>query len=674
MSDISIPGVTSKLQTDKMIEKLMELERVPLERLEADRDLLEDQKKVWRDVTQRLSSLRDTARTLYGFENPFQSRIANSDDEGVLTATATRQAAFDSSSVQVIQTAGADRFLSASLPDDYKVPEGTYRFTVGEKEISFNYNGGSLNDFASSVNRRGKDLLRAQVVKDTSKTSVILIESLVSGEANRLGFSETAETFALESGILREMKGDSREIQPALEALRRWSNPLQKELFQSEGGFLLATPGAEASLPIQPGLSSVRGLYLEMEVRFTDLGGDATLPPSPPPGPDIPPGGSVTFQGITVDSASSRIELPEWTPPEPPKRVDDPAVLFLQSGDRVVGLPVLQLTEAPQTIRIALDDYVDSVDALLLRNRNTHRNLQMGPVRIFDPTARGDYAPANVISEARNSIVSFEGIQVVRETNSIDDLIPGVTLNLKKASDDPVSLEIEPDRESVKEQLITFVGYYNQLLATIQILTSSDEEVIDEISYFTDEEREAAEEQLGLYQGDTTLLQLKSRLQTIMMNAYETSAGRELALLSQIGIATNVKGLSGGFDSSRLRGYLEIDEKTLDAALESNLEAVAQLFGRDTDNDLIVDAGAAYALESYVRPYVETGGIISYKITSLDSQIDRTDRDIVNYEAKLVAKEEELRRKYGMMEGAINALESSSQDIENLNRTFDNSR
>lgn len=34
MSDLIIPGVTSKYNTDKMIEKLMEVERIPLNRLE----------------------------------------------------------------------------------------------------------------------------------------------------------------------------------------------------------------------------------------------------------------------------------------------------------------------------------------------------------------------------------------------------------------------------------------------------------------------------------------------------------------------------------------------------------------------------------------------------------------------------------------------------------------
>ena len=672
MSDISIPGVSSNLQTDKMIEKLMELERVPLVRLEDDLARMEEQKNVWRDVSRNLSSLRNSAKDLYGFESPFQNRVGVSADESVFTATATREATFEANSIRVLQTAAADRFLSSSLPEDFRVEEGEYTFTVGDEEISFSYGGGKLKDFASTLTRRGKDLIRGQVVKDTADSYVLLIESLVTGAENPLVFSGASEKLAVDSGILRETRSGGRDITPTVSMLRKWSAPLDTDLFSFENDILKAAPGAEASLPVQPPLKPLENLMLEVEVRVMGTGEDEYLPPSPPPGPDIPPGGSISFQGITVESASSRIELPDWTPPEAPPRVDDLSVLFLKDGNRVVSLPELRDTTEPQVIRLRLSDYVDGLDAIQIRNRNTHRHIEIGTVRITDPTVRGDYAPAHAVSEARDSRIEFEGIEVIRDNNIIDDLIPGVTLNLHGTSEKPVTLEIEPDRESIKEQIITFVGYYNQLLGAITVLTSTDEAVIDELTYYSDDEIEEARQQLGLYQGDTTLLQMKSRLQTIMMNAYETSAGRDLALLSQIGISTNTGGFGGGIDTTKLRGYLEIEEDALDDALEGDLSAMAQLFGRDSDGDLIVDQGVAYITDSYTRPYVETGGIISYKITSLDSRIDRTNRDIESYEVKLADKEQELRRKYGMMEGAIDSLNSSSRAIENLNRSLGN--
>jgi len=98
-----------------------------------------------------------------------------------------------------------------------------------------------------------------------------------------------------------------------------------------------------------------------------------------------------------------------------------------------------------------------------------------------------------------------------------------------------------------------------------------------------------------------------------------------MAMLAQIGISTDARkaGSSQGYDASRLRGYLEIDEAVLDQALQSKLPAVKELFGRDTDGDLIVDAGFAYSLDTLIQPYVQTGGILALKTSGIDGRISQ---------------------------------------------------
>jgi flagellar hook-associated protein 2 len=286
-------------------------------------------------------------------------------------------------------------------------------------------------------------------------------------------------------------------------------------------------------------------------------------------------------------------------------------------------------------------------------------------VKVFDPTSRGEYQPKHPIETASDALVTIDGIEVIRDSNQIDDLIAGVTLNLKSASDKPVTLTVEPDRQAVKDALISFVGYYNQLLTEINILTSRSEEVVNEIGYFSDEERGKALERLGLLQGDITVMQLKSRLQTAMMNAYPG----EYALLDQIGISTNPARSSGAVDRSRLRGYLDIDEKRLDSSLESDMDAVRKLFGHDTDGDLLVDTGVAVTFDSYIKPYVETGGFIPSKISTIGTRISETVDDIEDFETKLERVEQKYREDYGAMEAALQNLERSSQQLDNFSRS-----
>ncbi|MDR2370673.1 MAG: flagellar hook protein, partial [Treponema sp.] len=93
MSDIYVPGVKSRFNTEKLIEDLMKVERAPRDRVEKNVESLETSKGYWQEVGRRISSLRDSSQQLYSFQNPFNERRASSQDESVITASATREAA-----------------------------------------------------------------------------------------------------------------------------------------------------------------------------------------------------------------------------------------------------------------------------------------------------------------------------------------------------------------------------------------------------------------------------------------------------------------------------------------------------------------------------------------------------------------------------------------------------
>jgi len=86
MSDVYMPGVKSRFNSEKIIEDLMRLERVPKERTERNIENLQTQKGYWQEVGRRINSMRDSARFLYSFQNPFNDRLALSTDESVMTA------------------------------------------------------------------------------------------------------------------------------------------------------------------------------------------------------------------------------------------------------------------------------------------------------------------------------------------------------------------------------------------------------------------------------------------------------------------------------------------------------------------------------------------------------------------------------------------------------------
>jgi flagellar hook-associated protein 2 len=412
-----------------------------------------------------------------------------------LTAAAIRDTSEQTRSFTVKQIASSDRFLSSPLEGDFTVESGTYSFTVGKEEVSFDFKGGSLREFTEALNRRGRGVVQSSLIAVKPGTQSLLIESKITGEENTLSFAGAAIALGEKSGMINYVYDESAET--------------------------------------------------------------------------------------------------------------------------------------------------------------------------------GTMAALNAVSTAQDAIITMEGIEIRRAGNEIDDLVPGVTLSIKEVSNKPVKLQIETDREAVKDAIITMVGNYNRLMAEINILTRSDTKVIDELTYLTKEEKADYLKRLGSFSGDSTLLQMRNSMMRIVSAPYETSLDRDMALLAQIGIGTDVR-RAGGSNASQLRGYLEIDEKVLDAAIASKLPAIKQLFSSDTNGDLLPDTGIAYSLDLLAKPYVEVGGLFALKTNSMDSRIDQENRRIVSLDRQLAAKEAELKKQYGQMESAYNRMEQMSGSFDRFQQQNNN--
>ncbi|TVR68948.1 MAG: hypothetical protein EA427_09355 [Spirochaetaceae bacterium] len=633
------------MDTAKMVDDLMEIERIPVRRLERDVEKFEIQRRTWQDLGRNLTDLRDASRTLYGIDNPFRNRLGRSSDPAILTVSASRLSQEGSEEITVLQTAGRDRFASPPVDRDFRVQAGVYTFTLGETTRSFRYGGGTLQDFVEQVNRRVPDVVRGTIVPDTSTTRRLILEGQGEGAAAQLSFGDAARDLVEETGLLSPPRPDQ-----SVSALE--TEPLRLE------------PGEEHSLRLERPFSIEPGMVLQFEARTEELPREPWEPPPSPPGPELPSPGSVTLEGVTVQDEVFGLDLPRVAPPEPPEHVEDNRAMTITGAGRRTELPALPERDRFETVTVGADRLLPETDGFLFANRNTDRALEIRNIRIMDPDAREGAVPTNAIETARDARILYSGIEITRPTNAIDDLIPGVTINLRRASPEPVRIDIEPDREGAKDAIINFAGFYNQAVRDINIYTRTDRSLIDQIDYFTPEERERMESRLGLFQGETTLNQLRSRMQTIMMDSYG-SAEDEMRLLGQIGISSNAAG-GGSLDMSRMRGYMEINEATLDRALESNFAAVGRLFGRDTTGDLIMDTGVAVAMERFITPYVRTGGIIAGRSSGLDTRIGQTETRIDRYNERLETTEQRLRREFGRMEGALEQMEEQTRAFDNL--------
>jgi flagellar hook-associated protein 2 len=679
MSDVYIPGVKSRFNSEQIVEDLMKLERIPRDRTQNNVDYLRLQRGYWQEVGRRVNTLRDSARQLYSFQNPFNDRLGRSANDSVITATATREAQEQSFSFTVKQTAQADRFMSQPLDEKTRIDAGTYVFSVGNDEISLNYRGGTLRNFADTINNRGRNKLAASLITVKPGTISLLIESKLTGSENRLGFSQDAADLATNIGMMGVSNNTQKDIAINESTVRKTGqNAANVEI---NNGVLQVAPRSSASIPLNLAISANSPLVLRLETQTKVESGDVINISQPPPGPNVP-SSSVTYEGITIENLPSGAPLPEFTPPSAPQRHDDMAVLNLVFSDGTTAkLPAINDSNSFTARQYNLSEIAGgrTVASLNIENTNTHREVSVGKIEILDPSSTGGLRPLNAASTARDAIISMEGIDITRSANIIDDLIPGVTLNLRGVSDKPVELKITSNVEAVKEAVISFVGNYNRLMAEINVLTArslsagvdqktiADDTILNELTYLSADERTEMKSRLGTFNGDITLNNLKNNLMRIVTAPYPTSLERELTLLAQIGISSNASRTSG-YNPSQLRGYLEIDEKTLDSALETKMPAIKELFAIDTTGDLLADSGIAINVDTLVKPFVETGGIISLKTNTIDSRINQDEKRIANLDRQLAAKEQDLRVQYARMESAYSRMEQMSNSLDNFNQ------
>jgi flagellar hook-associated protein 2 len=151
-----------------------------------------------------------------------------------------------------------------------------------------------------------------------------------------------------------------------------------------------------------------------------------------------------------------------------------------------------------------------------------------------------------------NINTATEADAISRSSNSISDIIQGVTLNLKKADvNEPLTLTVSADSSALKEKMQTFVDAFN-----------SAKDFINEQNAFNTELGRA-----GVLSGESALRQIQMNMLNIVSSRVDGIEDTEgMKTLANIGITLDDL------------GKLQIDDTKLDNAIANNIDSVTRLF------------------------------------------------------------------------------------------------
>ena len=489
MADITIPGVSDKYGTTNLIEQLMEVERVPLTREQNKLDSYKTEQDAWRSVNKAMSSLRESVRVLYSFDNPFNTKLASSTEEDAITAEPSRNAEIGSFRIKVEQIAEADRFLSGEIDSNFEVPEGTYTYKVNEKEISFNWKGGKISDFVTSLNRRGNNTIKASLIGVSSSKKSLLIESVLTGKENALVFKDEAFNFALNTDMIREKKGEEKLLASTKGDLEQLSGYALSSVKVADD-FISVPPKSGFLIEMPRSIKEDKNQQISFSVRLEGKE-ESTTQVEKESFPILPSAAMVQFKDAIVFNIESELGYTPETKVTKIDPVEDFSLVFLQTENEEIPLGKVDETGLETQFQINISDYEDKIENIVVKNNNTGKTAYITFPKSTNPNAEKGFEPSNPISVAQDAKVKYEGITMYRSTNKIDDIVENVTLNLEAPTEKTATIKIEPDTETSKEAIIELVGYYNQLIAEINILTQNKPELISELDYLSIEEEEA---------------------------------------------------------------------------------------------------------------------------------------------------------------------------------------
>ncbi len=257
---------------------------------------------------------------------------------------------------------------------------------------------------------------------------------------------------------------------------------------------------------------------------------------------------------------------------------------------------------------------------------------------VFDSGDTG-LALENLV-EARDAVVFLGGSDaenpvVLRSpTNTLNNVLQDVAIDLVGTSDEPVDLSITQDVDTIVGDIKDFVDRYNEVIGRISELTSFNSETFER----------------GVLFADSTVTQVESRLFRAVTDQLE-NVGASVSRLSTIGIAVDANGNPADGNT------LAFDEAKFREVYANNPEAVEQLFlTEDTGFGDLFDE----MLDGITRSH---DGLLATKDSSLESQEELINDRIASLQELLDQKQTRLEREFASLETSLAALQDQQTSL-----------
>ena len=666
---VTMGGISSGIDTDGIIEKLVNVESRPLKKLEEEKNLSKRKKDALGVLSKSLNKLNDAAKDLYGFRAAYDEKKATSSDTEVLEAIATRNAEKGLKKIVVERTASTNKISTDEIDENKELPAGKIEITVNKEKKSFKFNGGLLKTLRDKIEEAASDLVSTHYIRTTDNNYILTIESKTSGKKGEISINGDID-FLKKITLIKGEKDQKKDEVNIVFDKRYFTSYIGDKKIESQDGLItIAEDGKSMKLKgllwqeyVLPAESEIKDdTILEFDFLYTGLTDDQIeedklLPPRMETGPDE----KINIKGIELHGYNvSRLRKIEK---KDKKKTFDSILgvgaVSVENGKRTEKTYLVDKdSKVKQEIPLGKDFKGKKISKLIFYTNEGSTDYKNA--KITTPLkSDGKLEAKNTITPAEDAIIKVDGVEIKRDKNNdLSDVIKGVTLNLKQSSKSPVEITVAPDITKSVEKIRKFVETYNAYIDLHRELIKTEK-----VNKPGEKNRKGEN---GLFVGDMTIIRLENTVRSTVSGAYPNNAETPIKLITQLGVSTGK--VNSEWDSIKT-GKLIIDEVELEKAIRDNPEAVKNFFASDVDGDTRTDSGMAYTLVNNIKPYITFGkNIIASKIELEDNSITMANEKIERKGEHLKVYESKLRSKFSKMEKAMSASKSQKNWLNNQN-------
>lgn len=250
---------------------------------------------------------------------------------------------------------------------------------------------------------------------------------------------------------------------------------------------------------------------------------------------------------------------------------------------------------------------------------------------------------ANQLQEAQNALLTVNGLDIERDSNSVSDVVEGVTFNLATITTGNARIDLTRDVTAITTKVENLVTAYKEFEENLLILSDRDSDV---------------EEFGGALAGDTLVQNIRTQVRA-MLTTTSTTPGENVSAPRDVGLS---------FDRY---GTLQFDKDKLSTQLQTNFDDVAKMFSANTNNQSVfstVAGGVAGDAVNKLDKMMRSTGSIAQQTNNANKQVERFKADLERLEDQMKKLLDRYTRQFSAMESIVG---SSISMRESLKGTFE---